>query len=981
MPNSSTIPYAPIAAAAATFVGALLLTPMVIAVATRRGLVAKPRADRWHKRPTALFGGIAIFVPVALAGLALLPWTAPNAGILLGALLVFSVGLVDDMLHIKPSTKLIGQIASACVPVLFGVHVGFLEQAFLFVPITIFWIVAITNAFNLIDNMDGLSAGVAAISSLFVVLFAHALGDADTVLPALIGGAAAGFLLFNFHPAKVFMGDCGSMTLGFLLACASVIGTWQQASNLLLILIAPALLLAVPIFDAALVTVLRTLHGRPVSQGGRDHSSHRLVALGLTERQAVLTLYGVCAVFGLTALAGFVSQMFVVAVVAILLVVGTFFFGVFLGQVPVYEPVTDGAGLPAGPSTSRQPALIGTIVFHKRRIAEVAIDFLLICAAYAGAFLLRFDGRIAPADQAIIVRTLPILIVAKMSAFFLFGVYRGVWRYVGIHDALNLTKAVLAGSIATVVALLLAYRFEGMSRSVFVLDGLLLLFFASGTRVLLRVFRELVVGARANARRVLVVGAGDGGEMLLREIRNSPQLGMTVVGLIDDDPEKHGREVHGVAVLGGRADLAEAASRTGAEEILIAIPSASGAVLAELSAACAATGLPYRTTRRATELVDGRVTVAALRELDVLDLVQRHPTRIDDARLRSAVEGRTIAILGCGGTLGRALARRALDFGPRLLLLVDRDDNALVELQEELPAGAPVKLALAVVENGPYIATLLQTHRIETVFHAASLSQGPLLEENPLPAARVNVLGVRQALDAALQAGVGTFVLVSSRRAGDTATVHGVSRRIAERIAAGFSGARMQVHVVRLGKVLGSRGGFLARFREQALRGGPILLSEMAATRYLLASEVAANTLLLAAAPRERRADREVVMVPEGGRQVPLAEIASAVARWANAAGRTERAVAVTAVGLRPGERLRDPEPEGAVSAVEPGLLGFTPLDGGSSSPLAPAVDALDDAVRAGDPTRVRQILCELYPSLASGPKPTDAGNVVPLRR
>jgi UDP-GlcNAc:undecaprenyl-phosphate GlcNAc-1-phosphate transferase len=927
----------PALAAAASFLVSVAATPIVIRVAHAKGLLAKPRADRWHSRPTALFGGVAIFASIAITALAILPWNRVNIGILLGAAAVFGVGLVDDVLRIKPSTKLIGQIAAASIAVLAGVRVEAVPSPFLFVPLTIVWIVAVTNAFNLIDNMDGLSAGVAAISSAFIGLFAWRQGNAEVAtLAATLGGAAAGFLLYNFNPARVFMGDCGSMVLGYVLGASALVGTWKEASNLFLILAAPALLLGVPLFDATLVTVLRTLAGRPVSQGGRDHSSHRLVALGLSERRAVLFLWSVCVTFGLVALGGLILDLYAAAVGALLLLVGIFFFGVYLGQVPVYGPAPAGADRNA-------PALVNTLLLHKRRIAEVSIDFALICAAYASAYLLRFEGTIPPEYGTLILQTLPLLIVLKMSAFFLFGVYRGVWRYVGIRDLVNLVKAVLAGSVATVIALLLAYRFQGLSRSVFILDGLLLLFFTTGARLLIRVFREtLGSGAVAGGgRRILIVGAGDGGEMLLREIRNNPGLGWTCVGLVDDSREKHGRQLHGVTVLGGRDELKEIAARTSAEEIVIAIPSASGETIAELAALCAATGLPYRTTRRVTELVEGRVTLDSIREVEVLDVVQRRERRFEDARVREAVAGKSIAIVGAGGTIGAAIALRAAAFSPARILLVDRDDNALLRIAEQVSGATAV---LADVTDEASLDTALRPFGPDLVIHAAALNQFRLLEQSPARAARVNVVGTRSVARVVGRIPGCSLLLVSSTKAAATGSVLGATRRLAE-IAAGPS-----ARVVRLGNVLGSRGGILARFREQALAGGPITVTDPEAARFVLAAEEAAAAVLLAAGPLAPPTG-ERVLFPDHGPQVRIAEVAGAVARWA-AAAQPGRAPEIRVVGLRPGEALRDVEPMAARTELVPGLSAFAPdpvalPDRFFDELEAACATADDDAVRA----------------------------------
>ncbi|HVF09525.1 MAG TPA: MraY family glycosyltransferase, partial [Abditibacteriaceae bacterium] len=292
-----------------SFVIAAVLTPVVINVARAHGLVARPSVERWHTKPTALMGGVAIFGAALVAALLFLPvFTGKLAfiGTGVGALFIFLVGLYDDRRALRPATKLIAQLVTACLFVaIFQNSLDPPTYGWL-VPFAILWVVGITNAFNLLDNMDGLAAGVAMLVAFLMAAHAALVGDTNVVIGALIiAGSAGGFLIYNFHPAKVFMGDCGSMFLGFSLACLSLMGeSGLLSGNLFTALMMPTLVLATPLFDTTFVSLVRVLHGRSIAQGGRDHTSHRLVLLGLSERRAVFWLYGITLWFGLIALWG-----------------------------------------------------------------------------------------------------------------------------------------------------------------------------------------------------------------------------------------------------------------------------------------------------------------------------------------------------------------------------------------------------------------------------------------------------------------------------------------------------------------------------------------------------------------------------------------------------------------------------------------------------------------------------------------------------
>jgi UDP-GlcNAc:undecaprenyl-phosphate GlcNAc-1-phosphate transferase len=592
-------------------IGALLVafavsvaaTPVVIRVATRNGFVSRPKADRWNARSIPLMGGVALYLGVTTGVLCFAEFSQEMIGVLLGGTLIFILGIIDDVLQIKPSSKFLGQILASCVVIYAGLKFDLIPNPFLNLFLTLLWLVGITNAFNLLDNMDGLSAGVAAISSLTTFIFSLIQGlPAISVLSLSVLGASLGFLVFNFNPARIFMGDCGSLFLGFTLGCTTILGSWEQASNLFGILAVPSLALGVPIFDTLLVTVSRILSGRAVSAGGRDHASHRLVALGMSEKKAVLSLYALCAALGCIAIFSILFNLVLSGLITVLSIVVLAVFGLYLGQKKVYRYGTEGGRPKPGRDAS---GFYNSFIKHKIRILEVTIDIGLIALAFLGAYVLRFDGAIPEDLYGQVTATLPALLAIKLSLFYYFGLYRIIWAYMDVYDLVTIGKAVASGSVVTVLALLGLTHFDGYSRVVFVLDGFFLLVLVTGSRTLFRLFREYFAGLPRRGRRLLIVGAGDAGEIILREIRNNPELPYQPVGFIDDDASKGGKRIHGLPIFGGREAIPGVARKERVDEILIAIPSLTEAERLGIEAFCEAAGKNYRVMQNLAKTVLG----------------------------------------------------------------------------------------------------------------------------------------------------------------------------------------------------------------------------------------------------------------------------------------------------------------------------------------------------------------------------------------
>jgi len=574
----------------AAFLVSLILTAVVRRAATRVALVDTPRSDRWHRRPVPRLGGIAVYVAFTACLLAIhRPALTPQiVGLLIGGVAIFLVGLYDDVRRLESRTKLILLVVCAVIPAVAGVRFTFFPPL-LGVPLAIIWILGVTNAFNWLDNMDGVAAGVAAIATLNLVLF-DLFFNGGTVAPLalVLAGAALGFLVHNIPPARIFMGDSGSGFLGFTVATIAVIGTYRDVSNVLLSVLVPAMILAVPIFDTAMVTLMRLLNRRPVFQGGRDHPAHRLVAMGLPERRAVALLYSLSALAGVSALVASLPGLLTGVTVSIVLILGFVALGAVLGELQVYEEP------PSGNGNGHKRTVLPRPFKNKKWMMLIALDVVLIVVSYVSAHLLRFEGQLTGSIAVIVAETLPLMLAAKMVGFALFGVYRGSWRYAGIVDLVKLAQGASVGSLLGVVALFVWMRLYGMSRTALVIDWLLTLLLLSASRLSFRLVREYLAGQAESGRRALIVGTGHEETALLDVLRAHRPLAYQPVGFVDDDPSRRGAMIQGVPVLGSRHELRQLIHRHQVEEVLLTPASCPPEAFDEITRVCLRAGVPAR---------------------------------------------------------------------------------------------------------------------------------------------------------------------------------------------------------------------------------------------------------------------------------------------------------------------------------------------------------------------------------------------------
>ncbi|MDI6606698.1 MAG: hypothetical protein QME65_06130, partial [Candidatus Omnitrophota bacterium] len=347
-----------------------------------------------------------------------------------------------------------------------------------------------------------------------------------------------------------------------------------------------------PIFDTIFVIITRVLRGKKIFQGGRDHTSHRLVTVGLSQRKTVLLLYALSIVFGLIAIFYSRLNIFIILVISFLAVTTMLFFAFFLMDLTAYKP----APRKEEPGYHRENnrTILNSLFLHKRRIVEVILDFMLICLCYYAAYFLRFEGALLQGNLDMIKESLAWIILIKMSVFFIFGLYHGVWRYISISDLLTIFKVVSIGSVISVLFLTLVFRFEQYSRAVFFIDWLLLLFSVSGTRIIFRLLGEFFSRAREKGSNVLIFGAGDTGEMVIREIKRNKSLNYNPIGFVDDDPFKIGNAIQGVSVMGTRKDIAGLVQEYHIKEVLIAVPSIRLEDFSEIVRICNECAVPYK---------------------------------------------------------------------------------------------------------------------------------------------------------------------------------------------------------------------------------------------------------------------------------------------------------------------------------------------------------------------------------------------------
>lgn len=538
-----------------------------------------------------------------------------------------------------------------------------------------------------------------------------------------------------------------------------------------------------------------------------------------------------------------------------------------------------------------------------RRPMVVAIHLLLIVLSYSLAFGLRFDFNLPAEERARLFETVLIIVGLRLASFYDYKIFEGLWRYVSLRDLAAILKATTVSSIAFVAFVFLVFGpGYGLPRSVFVLDWVLCLGLVAGIRIAIRFFREMVARPQAGSSRALIIGAGEGADALLRSIR-SERLNYDVIGLIDDAPAKRHVSIRGVPVVGRIDEIPELVKKNDIQTLLVAVPSASLEEKRHILQQCRLAGVPVRSVPSLEELIEKRARIGELDEIDPEVLLSREPIKLDLDAMREGLEGKRIVVTGAGGSIGMELCRQLAPFNPETIILFERSESNLFLAHTELKSRFPDLKAVPVVgdvTDRHQIRQVFETYSPHCVYHAAAYKHVPLMEDHPLEAIENNVNGTLVPAEAAREAGVERFILISTDKAVAPSNVMGMTKRVAEGVALTFKEGPGIFAAVRFGNVLGSVGSVVPLFQGQLTRGGPLTVTDPDATRYfMLLSE--ASQLVLQAGIMAESGD---IFFLDMGQPIRIGGLAEDMIRLAGL--RPGDDVPVNTVGLRHGETLTE---------------------------------------------------------------------------
>jgi FlaA1/EpsC-like NDP-sugar epimerase len=597
---------------------------------------------------------------------------------------------------------------------------------------------------------------------------------------------------------------------------------------------------------------------------------------------------------------------------------------------------------------------------NRHRIWQLAADAGLVAGAWILAFYLRFDNGLPPYYQTLLWRTILIVVAIKLAVFVAFGFYNRWWRYVSTRDMWGAARGVAVGCLVADITVYLVSPVSGLRlpRLIAVTDLLLTLAFIAASRMIARsVFeRPQARSLIARGKEVIVVGAGDAGKLMLREMLRTPALGYTPTGLVDDDPKKQNMRLEGIRVLGTTADLPHILRDNRPDEVLIALPSASGETRQRIVEIARDEGVPVKTLPGLHELIAGDLDLAGqIRPVQVEDVLGREPVEVDFEAVASYLRDETVLVTGAGGSIGSELCRQIARVGPRRLILVDHGETPLFEIERELlddrsfTAAVPV---LADVKSPARMRQIFESYRPTVVFHAAAYKHVPMMEANPLESVRNNVLATKVVADAAAEFGAARFVLVSTDKALNPRAVYGQSKTLCEWIVEAY-GARADIATrfvaVRFGNVLGSSGSVITIFRRQIERGGPVTVTDKEMTRFFMTIAEAAQLVVQAGA----HGGRGEIYVLDMGEPVKIVDLAR---RMIELSGKEpDRDVAIEFTGIRAGEKVHEElfGPEETIAATShPKILRASrpPIN---AAWLDEALAELERLVEAGDTLEV----------------------------
>jgi len=607
---------------------------------------------------------------------------------------------------------------------------------------------------------------------------------------------------------------------------------------------------------------------------------------------------------------------------------------------------------------------------HVRNRFVLIGDVALIIISVLGSFALRLDVGELPFYFPAALLMCAVALAVKIPTYFFFGLYRRLWIYASTGELRLITVAVTTASVLTSGVMLLLISagmvLPGMPRSALGIDWLISLILIGGSRFALRILAEQPAVSRVNGRtkRALIIGAGDAGALVVRELQKSSQLNSIPVGFLDDDPAKQKHAIHGVTVIGKVSDLASAIDQHDINEVVIAIPSAPGQLVRMVNDVCRIKGVVSRTMPGIYELIGGKVNVSRLREVDITDLLRREPIRVNDEAVGAALEGKRVLVTGAGGSIGRELCRQIARRNPSELVLLGHGENSIFEILLELENDYPdltLSPVIADIRNQERLAQMFKQHQPQIVFHAAAHKHVPLMEINVVEAITNNILGTHNLTQVSIAQNVERFVLISTDKAVRPSSVYGATKRLAEMIVLDTAHQTSQAFtVVRFGNVLGSRGSIIPKFKNQIANGGPVTITHPDMYRFFMTIPEAVY-LVLQAASMENGGETFVLNM---GEPVRILDLAEDLIRLSGLEPHRDIEIAYT--GIRPGEKLTEElwdEGTPLVPTLHPDISRLESDASSFNSNLSQAIDSFSHLSHSDNTEAMISLLDELIPN------------------
>jgi FlaA1/EpsC-like NDP-sugar epimerase len=624
---------------------------------------------------------------------------------------------------------------------------------------------------------------------------------------------------------------------------------------------------------------------------------------------------------------------------------------------------------------------------YKNLVMVLILDALLFTAAWYGAYLLRFNFEIPKESMFFLKRMLPFIIGIKLIVFYFFNLYKGMWRYTSIKDFFDIIKAATVSSLIIVSLILFTYRFVGIARSIFILDWGIAVFLISGYRLSIRLYFSVIFGnnhtgntfARLfmphknktdRTKDLLIIGAGDCGEKIYREIRDNARLSYNVIGFIDDNTSKVGMQIHGIPIIGTSREIKQVADKLNAKEILIAIPSATSAQMREVISRCKESGIPFKTVPGMGELIDGKVTVKAIRDVAYHDLLGREIIDLEEERISGYLEKSRVLVTGAGGSIGTELCRQICRFRPESVILFERAESSLYEIDLELRKNFPYVKVISIlgdIRDRNQLSHTFSDYRPQVIFHAAAYKHVPILELQPWKAIKNNIIGTRNMILISKEYSIERFVFVSTDKAVRPANIMGASKRVAELLTQCQNGnciSNTSFITVRFGNVVGSVGSVVPLFKKQIEKGGPVTVTHPDVTRYFMTIPESCQLILQAGAMGE---GCEIFFL-DMGTPIKIGDMARDLIRLSGFEPDVD--IKIEFIGLRPGEKLYEElitEGEGIVQTSHEKIMV---LKGKTCDQtfLEGKIDELRSLAQTQDAEGIRSLLKEIIPEYKPTP-------------